>query len=146
MKIKDDAILPRYANSNDSGLDLFAYESLVIEPSEWRLVHTGIAIELPLKFEAQIRPKSGLALNHGITVLNSPGTIDQGYRGEICVLLINFGIERFIIEKGMKVAQLVLTPITKVKLRLVTKLIESERGISGFGSTGLYQKDGYESD
>jgi len=146
LKIKEDAILPQYATSNDSGLDLFSNDSLAIEPKEWRLVHTGIAIELPLKHEAQIRPRSGLALNHGITVLNSPGTIDQGYRGEICVLLINFGSERFLVEKGMKVAQLVLTPITKVKLRLVTKLVESERGISGFGSTGLYQKDGNESD
>lgn len=146
VRIKEDAILPQYATINDSGLDLFSNEALVIEPCKWRLVHTGIAIELPLNYEAQIRPKSGLALKHGITVLNSPGTIDQGYRGEICVLLINFGGERFIIEKGMKVAQLVLTSIIKVKLKLVTELIESERGISGFGSTGIYQKDGYKSD
>jgi len=99
------------------------------------LVHTGIAIELPPDTEAQIRPRSGYALKNGVTVLNSPGTIDQGYRNEIGVILINHGTEDFIIEKGKKIAQLVIKPVYRVSFEEVDELSDSERGISGYGSS-----------
>lgn len=140
MKIHEDAILPCYAHRSDSGLDLFSYEAKVIKPFERKLIHTGVAIELPLKTEAQIRSKSGLALNNGIIVLNSPGTIDQGYRGEICVILFNFGHENFSIFKGMNIAQLVVASIKRVKLVSSLKLRGSERGKLGFGSTNYFQE------
>lgn len=141
MRIRDDAIFPRYANNTDSGLDLFACESLEIKPFEIQLVHTGIAIELPRKTEAQIRSKSGLALNNGLIVLNSPGTIDQGYRGEIGVILINLGHENFSISNGMNIAQLVVSSINRVLLVSSLTLKKSKRGSSGFGSTNYFQEE-----
>lgn len=135
-KISDKAILPNYAHKGDAGLDLYAVEELILKPGERGLVHTGIQIELPENTEAQIRPRSGLALNYGITTLNSPGTIDEGYRGEIGVILINHSSEIFKIEEGMKIAQMVVKPILKVDIMEVLELSNTERNEKGFGSSG----------
>jgi dUTP pyrophosphatase len=142
-KICDDAILPYYAHENDAGLDLFSVENKEIKPNESCLIRTGIKIELPETnsknefFEAQIRPRSGLALKYCITVLNSPGTIDYGYRGEIGVILINHGKDIFKVEKGMKIAQMVIQKVLKVSVLEVDELSLTQRNQSGFGSTGL---------
>lgn len=134
--ISENAILPKYAHSSDSGLDLFSTVSLEIAPGESKLIPTGIKIELPENTEAQVRPRSGLALKHGITVLNTPGTIDEGYRGEVGVILINHSEVKFQIEAGMKVAQMVIMPVIKVNVIEVDNLSNSERSSGGFGSTG----------
>jgi len=134
--LKKDAKLPQYAHENDAGMDLFSTEDKVINPGERSLISTGISIELPKNTEAQIRPRSGLALRNGITVLNTPGTIDEGYRGEIGIILINHGEKSFKVEKGMKIAQMVIKPIIKVSIEEVDTLSESQRGEGGFGSTG----------
>jgi len=135
-RIHKDAKLPRYAHFNDAGLDLFAVEEVLIKASETALIKTGIQIELPIQTEAQIRPRSGLALKNGITVLNTPGTIDEGYRGEIGIILINHSKEDFLVEKGMKIAQMVIKPVWQVGGSEVEELSESIRGEGGFGSTG----------
>ncbi|WP_294376542.1 dUTP diphosphatase [uncultured Clostridium sp.] len=135
-KISEKAIIPNYAHEGDAGLDLYAVEKLVLNPGERGLVHTGIQIELPKNTEAQIRPRSGLALKNGITTLNSPGTIDEGYRGEIGVIIINHGNEKFIIEEGMKIAQMVIKPVYKVNVIETDKLSDTERMANGFGSSG----------
>ena len=135
-KIHEEAILPSYAHFNDAGLDLFSVEEVLIKPNETALIKTGIKIELPTQTEAQIRPRSGLALKHGITVLNTPGTIDEGYRGEIGIILINHGKSDFLVEKKMKIAQMVIKPIWKVEVNEVEELSDSLRGEGGFGSTG----------
>jgi len=135
-KIDDKAIIPNYAHEGDAGLDLYAIKELVLSPGERGLVHTGIQIELPKNTEAQIRPRSGLALKSGITTLNSPGTIDEGYRGEIGVILINHSNEIFKVEQGMKIAQMVIKPVFKVNIIETTELSESERNEKGFGSSG----------
>jgi len=111
-------------------------QNLIIEPGHRALVPTGLAIELPNGFEAQVRPRSGLANKHGVTVLNAPGTIDADYRGEVCVLLINHGIEPFIVERGMRIAQMVVAPVSFVTWRQSHNLSSSARGAGGFGSTG----------
>ena len=136
-KISEKAIVPNYANEGDAGLDLYSVEKLLLEPGERGLIHTGIQIELPKNTEAQIRPRSGLALKHGITTLNSPGTIDEGYRGEIGVILINHSKESFKIEEGMKIAQMVVKPVLNVQIEEVNELSDSERKANGFGSSGL---------
>lgn len=136
--IDNKATLPRYSHPGDAGLDLFACERKELPPGKSVLVKTGITIELPKDTEAQIRPRSGLALQHQITVLNSPGTIDCGYRGEIGVILINHGEELFVVEEGMKIAQLVVAPILRVEVKSVEQLLQTERGGNGFGSTGKY--------
>ncbi|MBU3207242.1 dUTP diphosphatase [Clostridium algidicarnis] len=136
--IHKEARLPVSAHKGDAGLDLFSVEEMEIKPGESKLIHTGIIIELPENTEAQIRPRSGLALKNGITVLNTPGTIDEGYRGEIAIILINHGKETFKVEKAMKIAQMVIKPTILVKVEEVTELTtESERGQCGFGSSGL---------
>ena len=135
--LKEDAKLPQYAHKNDAGMDLFSTEDKIISPGEHVLISTGISIELPQNTEAQIRPRSGLALKNGITVLNTPGTIDEGYRGEIGIILINHGKKSFKVEKGMKIAQMVIKPILKVNIEKVQVLSESQRGEGGFGSTGI---------
>lgn len=137
IKLHESAIVPRYAHPGDAGLDLFAIKHQEILPGETQLVKIGIAIALPLGTEAQIRPRSGLALKHSITVLNSPGTIDAGYRGEIGIILINHGKQTFQITPGMKVAQMVIASIIQANLTVVTKLNHSSRGERGFGSTGV---------
>lgn len=139
LKIKlidKDAKLPYRANEGDAGLDLFSIEEKVIQPGDSALIRTGIQIELPKGTEAQIRPRSGLALKHAITVLNSPGTIDEGYRGEIKVILINHGKEEFKVTKHMRIAQMVIAPVLQVKLTQVDSLSNSDRNARGFGSSG----------
>jgi dUTP pyrophosphatase len=132
--------LPSYQSAGAAGLDILAAlpanTQLVLEPRARDLIPTGIVIELPAGFEAQVRPRSGLALKHGVTVLNAPGTIDSDYRGEVKVLLVNLGSEPFVIERGMRIAQLVVAPVTRVDLQEETRLAESSRGAGGFGSTG----------
>ena len=135
-RVSDAARLPAYSRLGDAGLDLYAIESLDLLPGQSALVRTGIAIELPAGHEAQIRPRSGLALKHGITVLNSPGTIDQGYRGEIGIILINHGSQPFRVEPGAKIAQMVIQAVTTVEVEEIEDLSDSQRGADGFGSTG----------
>lgn len=129
--------MPQQAHPGDAGFDLFSIEEKTIKPKEVSLIHTGIEIELSEKTEAQIRPRSGLALKNSITVLNSPGTIDQGYRGEASVILINHGKSAFKVEKGMRIAQLVIKPVLEIKLVEAKKLSQTERGKNGFGSSGV---------
>jgi dUTP pyrophosphatase len=136
-KLYEDAIIPNFAHEDDAGMDLYSIEEITIPTNETRLIKTGILIQLPQNTEAQVRPRSGLALNHSITVLNSPGTIDEGYRGEIGVILINHGKEDFKVEKHMKIAQMIIKPTYKVYIKEVDELDNSDRGIGGFGSTGL---------
>jgi dUTP pyrophosphatase len=130
------ATLPAYAHPGDVGLDLCAAVAVSLEPGESRLVGTGISIELPANTEAQVRPRSGLALKHGITVLNTPGTIDRGYRGEVGVILINHGRARFDVQPGMKIAQMVVAPCVTVTVEESGELSGTVRGQGGFGSTG----------
>lgn len=139
-KISEDAVIPQYAHEGDAGMDLFSIEEKVICPGETAIVSTGIQIELPPNTEAQIRPRSGLALNHSITVLNSPGTIDEGYRGEIRIILINHGKEKFKIEKHMRIAQMVITSYIHAEIIEVEELSLTERNKNGFGSSGLINK------
>jgi dUTP pyrophosphatase len=135
-----DLPLPSYQSDAASGLDLLAAvpadTPLVIAPGRHAAVPTAIAIALPPGLEAQVRPRSGLARSHGVTVLNAPGTVDADYRGEIQVLLINHGIEPFAITRGMRIAQLVVAAVTRVRLAEVARLDETTRGTGGFGSTG----------
>lgn len=140
LKVKlvhEDAQLPQYANPGDAGLDLYSIEEKIIRPGEFELISTGIIVELPPGTEAQVRPRSGLALKHGVTVLNSPGTIDEGYRGEIKVILINHGQKEFKVEKHMRIAQMVVAPVARVNVTEVKEISSSARGEGGFGSTGL---------
>lgn len=136
-KLNEDAIIPNFAHKGDAGMDLYSIEKVIIPKNETRLIKTGISIELPHMTEAQVRPRSGLALKHSITVLNSPGTIDEGYRGEIGVILINHGKEDFVVEKHMKIAQMVIKPIYEIYIEEVKDLSYTERGNEGFGSTGM---------
>jgi dUTP pyrophosphatase len=131
-----DLELPNYATSGAAGLDLRSAEALTIKPGARALVPTGMAIALPENFEAQVRPRSGLAVKHGITVLNSPGTIDCDYRGEIKVPLINHGTVDFVIARGDRIAQMVIAPVVQVDLHEVSELNETTRGAGGFGSSG----------
>ncbi len=133
-----DLPLPEYATSAAAGLDLVAALSapLTLKPGERAAVPTGISLALPEGFEAQVRPRSGLALTHGITVLNSPGTIDADYRGEIRVILANLGAEPVTLRRGERVAQLVVAPVARIAWSQVTALPASARGAGGFGSTG----------
>lgn len=135
-KINEKAVIPCYAHPGDAGMDLFAVERVVISPGESALIPTGLIIQLPEGTEAQVRPRSGLALKHLVTVLNSPGTIDHGYRGEVKVILINHGKESFVVEEGMKIAQMVIQPVLTVDIEQVDELSETSRGAGGFGSTG----------
>lgn len=130
--------LPEYATVDSAGLDIRAFlsESVTLKPLERRLIPTGLYLEIPSGFEVQIRPRSGFAFKQGVTVLNSPGTIDADYRGEIGVLLINLSNENVIIEHGERVAQMVVAPFVQAKLKLTDELSETNRGEGGFGSTG----------
>ena len=136
-KISDKAILPSFAHPGDAGMDIFSIESKTLEPGKSYLVKTGISIQLPKNTEAQIRPRSGLALKHTISLTNTPGTIDEGYRGEIGVVMINHGIDNFNITEGMKIAQMVIKPTYEVKITEVNDLNDTSRGEGGFGSTGI---------
>lgn len=136
-KLSAKAILPSFAHPGDAGLDLFSVENKVLEPGKSYLVKTGISIQLPKNTEAQIRPRSGLALKHMITLTNSPGTIDEGYRGEIGIIMINHGKEDFVINEGMKIAQMVIKPTYDVNITEANDLSDTSRGKGGFGSTGI---------
>jgi dUTP diphosphatase len=132
--------LPSYQSSHAAGLDVVAGvpEGAPVEllPGARALIPTGFALELPHGYEAQIRPRSGLALKHGVTLLNSPGTIDSDYRGELMVILVNHGMEPFVVRRGDRIAQLVIAPVTRVEIATVDKLGATARGQGGFGSTG----------
>lgn len=128
--------LPDYATTGAAGMDVLAAEDVVIAPGARHAVATGLAVAIPEGFEIQVRPRSGLALKHGITVPNTPGTIDSDYRGELKVILINLGSEAFEIRRGDRVAQLVLAPVTRASWLPVEELDETARGAGGFGSTG----------
>ncbi len=137
IKLNPAATIPHYAHPGDAGLDLFAIEETTIPAGETKLIKTGIAIALLDGTEAQIRPRSGLALKHSITVLNSPGTIDSGYRGEIGVILINHGKKAFQVTSKMKIAQMIIAPVIYSKVTVATELDYTSRAEQGFGSTGL---------
>ena len=137
-KIHSDAIIPEYQIEGDAGCDLFSVEDVFIDPGDMKSVGTGIAIELPEKnIEAQIRSRSGLAKNNRVCVLNSPGTIDSTYRGEISILLINLGKEKFMVKKGDRIAQMVFAHVYRGHFLEVKELTNSERGAGGFGHTGI---------
>ena len=140
VRVANDSIeLPAYETNSSAGMDLRAYlpdGSITLEPKQRVLMGTGLYFEIPDGFEVQIRPRSGLALKHGITVLNSPGTIDADYRGEIKVILINHGDGPFIIDHEMRIAQMVVAKYQRIEFKLVEELTDSERGSGGFGSTG----------
>ena len=136
-KIHSDAVIPKYAHKGDAGMDLFSCEDYNLKPGERKLFGLGFQVEILEGYEMQIRPKSGLSLKHGITVLNTPGTIDSCYRGEVGVILINQGNENYKVKKGEKIAQAVINKIEIVKVIEVEKLGETFRGERGFGSTGL---------
>lgn len=133
-----DLPLPEYATPDSAGLDLLAAVDgdVTLDPGKRMLVPTGLSIALPPGYEAQVRPRSGLALRNGITVLNSPGTVDADYRGEVGVILANLGDAPFVIARGMRIAQMVVAPVTQLRWQEVDALPDSERGAGGFGSTG----------
>ena len=131
------AQLPVYAHPGDAGMDVRSVEDVTLAPGARALVRTGLVLMLPPDAEAQVRPRSGLALKHGVTVLNSPGTIDAGYRGEVGVILVNLGAEPFVVEKGMKIAQLVVAPVAQAATVEVSDVDATDRGAGGFGSTGI---------
>lgn len=139
-----DLPLPEYATPDSAGLDLLAAvdADVTLAPGTRMLVPTGLSIALPPGYEAQVRPRSGLALRNGITVLNSPGTVDADYRGEVRVILANLGDAPFVITRGMRIAQMVVAPVTQLRWQEVDALPDSERGAGGFGSTGTGAKAG----
>ena len=138
-RLSKNVILPRYETEDSSGLDLAANidEQIKILPGKSEIIPTGLAVAIPKNFEIQIRPRSGLAAKSQVSVLNTPGTIDADYRGEIKVILINLSDKVFVVEKGLRIAQMVVCPVIKVSLKEVTKLEMTERGSDGFGSTGI---------
>ncbi|MEO7634478.1 MAG: dUTP diphosphatase [Sphingomicrobium sp.] len=128
--------LPNYATEGAAGLDVVAAEDLTLAPGQRHAVTTGFAIAIPAGFEVQVRPRSGLALKHGVTCLNTPGTIDEDFRGEVKVILANLGSEPFEVRRGERIAQLVPAPVVKARFDEVAELSETDRGAGGFGSTG----------
>lgn len=134
-KLHPEAVIPQYQTEGAAGMDLCALDLLSILPGQRALVGTGLAFAIPEGFEGQIRPRSGSALRHGLTVLNSPGTVDSDYRGEIKVLLINVGQEPVEIKQGDRIAQIVFCPVARAVLGQVDKLPDTKRGVGGFGST-----------
>ena len=137
LRLDPRAVLPSYAHPGDAGMDLSSCELVEIAPGTAAMVRTGIAIALPPGTEGQVRPRSGLAAKYAVTVLNTPGTVDEGYRGEIRVILINHGTEVFRVEPGMRIAQLVVCPVLHAEPVEVSALDDTARGAAGFGSTGL---------
>ena len=137
-KLSNSVLIPRYETLGSSGMDIAAHieENLIVNPGEKTLVSTGFSISIPRGYEIQIRPRSGLAVKKNITVLNTPGTIDADYRGEIKVILINFGKEKFVIKNGERIAQMVVCPVVQANLEEVEELPITKRGSDGFGSTG----------
>ena len=137
-KLSSSVSIPKYETSGSSGMDVAAYikNDIIINPGEKAIIATGFSLAIPKGFEVQIRPRSGLAAKKNITVLNTPGTIDADYRGEIKVILINLGQEKFIIQNGERIAQMVVCPVVQANLEEVTELSDTKRGSGGFGSTG----------
>ena len=135
-KIDPSARMPEYAHPGDAGMDVFSVDAVVLPPGGRALVHTGLVMQLPPDAEAQVRPRSGLALKQGVTVLNAPGTIDAGYRGEVGVILINHGAQPFSVERGMKIAQIVVAPVVRAEIAETDETDATARGTGGFGSTG----------
>lgn len=133
------AVAPEYASRGSAGADLRAFidDPIILHPNERTLIPTGLSLEIPDGWEGQVRPRSGLAVKHGVTVLNSPGTIDADYRGEVKVILINTGTESFTVQPGDRIAQLIITPVYRVTFKSVASLQETTRGAGGFGSTGV---------
>ena len=138
-KLQPSVKLPSYKTNGASGMDLMAYidKSIELKPGESCLVPTGLSVAFPKEYEIQIRPRSGLAAKNNISVLNTPGTIDADYRGELKVILINLSDKTFVVENGLRIAQMVLCPIVKAKLKEVKSLENTDRGSGGFGSTGI---------
>ena len=138
-KLSKEVSLPKYETEGSSGLDLAAFidKNIEIKPGKSEIIPTGLAIAIPKNFEIQIRPRSGLAAKNQISVLNTPGTIDADYRGEIQVILINLSRETFLVEDGMRIAQMVVCPVIQASFEEVTELSETVRGVGGFGSTGI---------
>ena len=136
-RIHPDAVLPAYAHPSDAGMDVRSVEDVEIAPGSRSLVHTGLVMNLPPGCEAQVRPRSGLALKFGVTVLNTPGTIDSGYRGEVGVILANFGDAPFAVKKGDRIAQVVVAPVTQAEIVETDEVGVTDRGAGGFGSTGV---------
>ena len=138
--LTEDAVFPEYAYPTDSGFDLYSTQEITLEPFGRALIPTGLKLSFDIGYEIQVRPKSGLALKQGLTVLNTPGTVDSGYNGEIMVIVFNTNPKPFTVEKGMKIAQAVLCPVINgkyVNLQLVDKIENKDRGDNGFGSTGI---------
>lgn len=140
ISVEQEACIPHYASEQAAGADVKANLSSdrILAPGERVLIPTGIRVEIPHGYEIQVRPRSGLALKHGITVLNTPGTIDADYRGEVMVLLINLSTEAFTVTPGMRIAQLVLAPVVQAEFKIVNALSSTARGEGGFGHTGLH--------
>ena len=136
-RIHPDAVLPAYAHPSDAGMDIRSVDDVVIPSGKRALVHTGLVMLLPPMYEAQVRPRSGLALKSGVTVLNTPGTIDADYRGEVGVILVNLSQEPFIVEDGERIAQMVVAHHEQVEWQPVEVLPETERGAGGFGHSGV---------
>jgi dUTP pyrophosphatase len=137
ISLSEDATLPSYKTEGSAGLDLSCSEDFELEPLERKLIGTGIRIEVPQGFEAQVRPRSGLAIKQGVTMVNSPGTIDSDYRGEVKLIMVNLSQQKVSFKKGDRVAQLVICPVARVELEVVESLDETGRGEGGFGSTGV---------
>lgn len=135
-KLTEDAIVPEYKTVGAAGMDVCSIEEIELQPMQFKIVKTGLAMAIPNGYEVQVRPRSGMACKHGITVINTPGTIDEDYRGEVGVGLINLSQNPFTIEKGMRIAQLVVNKIEQPQIEVVEELDETERGQGGFGSTG----------
>lgn len=136
-KLRPEAVLPSYAHPGDAGMDVCSADSLEIPSGGRALVKTGLVMMLPPGYEAQVRPRSGLALKHGVTVLNTPGTIDEGYRGEVGVILANFGDAPFPVKAGDRIAQIVVSPVSQAEIVETDQVDETDRGVGGFGSTGV---------
>lgn len=140
-KLNDNAIMPDYAHVKDAGFDLYSCEDTTIQPNKWKVVHTGLQIKLPKGTEGQVRTKSGVAFHNGVIVLNSPGTIDENYEGEIGIILMNMNDVEFVIKQGQKVAQMVINDVVYCNIKEVSEIkSSSERGKGGFGSSGLTKK------
>ncbi len=136
-QLTESATVPTLATPNSAGYDVYSDENITIKAHEYIMVSTGIAIAMPSDMEAQVRPRSGLAIKNGVTVLNAPGTIDSDYRGEVKILLINHSDSDFLIEKGMRIGQMIFSKVERVLFDIVEQLDETKRGSGGFGSTGM---------
>ena len=138
LKLNDDVVLPSYATNGAAGMDLRAFidKPVLLKPLERKLIPTGLKIELPTGYEAQIRPRSGMSIKHGITLVNCVGTIDEDYRGEVCIPIINLSNEDFTIQNGDRIAQMIIAPVTQAIIKEVSIISDTLRGTGGFGSTG----------